>query len=100
MKPKKVFDKVSFVSLVRLFCTKEVCKPQVLSLLGYKYLTKEKIEMPRELEMETVTIYCLQSHSGDIFIVLSWAEQSTCGTWYNDPSGHLTWPGYWAGALL
>ena len=56
--------------------------------------------MPRELEMETVTIYCLQSHSGDIFIVLSWAEQSTCGTWYNDPSGHLTWPGYWAGALL
>ena len=30
--------------------------------------------MPRELEMETVTIYCLQSHSGDIFIVLSWAE--------------------------
>ena len=27
-------------------------------------------------------------------------EQSTCGTWYNDPSGHLTWPGYWAGALV
>ena len=57
--------------------------------------------MPRELEMETVTIYCLQSHSGDIFIVLSWAEsRAPVAPGYNDPSGHLTWPGYWAGALV